>query len=514
MKYVSKVLGSFACVLAIAAGGLQTASADSKTLTVISSFDIKDWDPAIIYSTEVEVILNVYETLVFYDAETGDILPRLATSWSVSDDGLTWEFTLREGVMFHDGTPLTADAVKQAFDRTIAMGQGGAYNWINVTEIAAVDEHTLVIETSAPTSLDLIASAQYGAFVYSPNSVEMGTDWFMEGNAAGTGPYQVTQWVRGQQVVLEKFPDYWGGWDGDEFDRAIIRVIEEISTQTQMLRSGEADIILSSAPKDMLDALSQDEGISVGVYDSWTNLPMKINTGKYPTDNLKFRQALRHLVDREAIANQIFSGYASVSHAPVPQSMWGAGYFEMPDYDPEGARQLLEESGIPEADWKVSYYVYTGDQAIRQTAELFQALAAQAGVTVEIQTGEWGVLWDKQRIQSTAGNIFALSFWPDYATPSSWLLLGFRSEEDVVFNFSHFKNSAFDAALDEGMVLEASDRERAIEFYLEAQRIVVDEVASIFLVDQKRPIVYRSEIEGVSYSPAYETVFFYNLRRR
>ena len=513
MKYISNVLCLFACVLAVAAGGLQAALADSKTYTFVTSFDIKDWDPAIIYSNEVQTLLNVYETLVLYDAETGDIHPRLATSWGVSDDGLTWEFKLREGVLFHDGTPMTAGTVKQAFDRTIAMGQGGSYNWINVTGIVAVDDHTLVIETSAPTSIDLIASAQYGAFVYSPKAAEMGTDWFMEGNAAGTGPYQVTQWVRGQQVVLERFPNYWGGWDGDEFDRAILRIVEEISTQIQMLRAGEADLIMSTAPTDMLDSLSQEEGISVGVYDSWTNLPMQINNAKYPTDNLKFRQALRHLVDHEAIASQIFGGYASISLAPVPQSMWGAVNFEPPGYDPGKARQLLEESGIPEADWKVSYSVYTGRQEIRQIAELFQALAAQAGVTVEIQTGEWGVLWDKQRTMSTAANIFALSFWPDYATPASWLLLGYRTEDPVVFNFSYFNNPTFDALLDEGLALEASDRERATELYLEAQKIIYDEVAVIPLVDQERTVLYRSEIDGVTFSPAYETIFIRDLRR-
>lgn len=513
MWQIRAFLGAVSCTVLVAIGAVSGALADSRTLTAVTSFDVKDWDPAIVYSNEVQTLLNVYDTLVHYDAETGDILPRLSTSWSVSDDGLTWEFKIREGVLFHDGTPLTADAVKQSFDRTIGMGMGGAYNWASVTDIAATDDHTLVIETSAPTSIDLIASAQYGAFVYSPKAAEMGTDWFMEGNAAGTGPYQVTQWVRGQQVVLERFPEYWGGWDGDEFDRVIFRIVEEVSTQIQMVRSGEADLIMSTAPADMLEVLGQEEGISVGVFDSWINLPMAINTGKYPTDNLKFRQALRYLVDHEAIASQIFSGYASVAHAPVPQSMWGAANFDVPGYDPARARQLLEESGIPETDWKVTYYVYTGRQEIRQVAELFQALAAQAGVSVEIQTGEWGVLWDKQKMQSTAAHLFALQFWPDYATPGSWLLLEYRSEDPVVFNFSYFKNPTFDAHLDEALALEASDRGQATELYLKAQKIVHDEVASIALVDLKRTVVYRSEIDGVSFSPAYETVFFHKLKR-
>ena len=513
MKTLPKMSAVIAAALTLVLAGLAPVQADTRTFTFVDSFDIKDWDPAIIYSNEVRVMLNVYETLVRYDADTGDVLPLLATEWSVSDDGLDWEFKLRQGVTFHDGSPFNAAAAKAALDRTIEMGKGGAYNWYAVTETVAVDDHTLLIRTSEPSPIDLIASAQYGSFIYSVQAGEAGTDWFMQGNASGTGPYHVRQWVKGQQVVLEKFPDYWGGWPEEAFDRVILRIVEEVSTQVQMVRSGEADLILTTAPSDMLKKLAAEDGITVGVFDSWTNLPLAVNTQKYPTDNKKFRQALTYLLDYEAIANEIYGGYATVAMAPVPQSMWGAAQFEPPGLDPERARQLLEESGIPPEDWKVTYYVYTGREELRQIAELFQALAGQAGIQVDIQVGEWGVLWDKQKHQSTAANLFALNFWPDYGTPSSWLLLEYRTEDPVVFNFSYYSNPAFDAALDEGLALEAIDRAKATEKYLEAQRLVHDDVASIMLVDMQRTIVYRSDLEGVEFSPAYETVFVHDLKR-
>ena len=127
--------------------------------------------------------------------------------------------------------------------------------------------------------------------------------------------------------------------------------------------------------------------------------------------------------------------------------------------------------------------------------------------------GEWGVLWDKQKNQSSAANLFALLFWPDYGTPSSWLLLEYRTEDPVVFNFSYYANPAFDAALDEGMRLEAIDREAAIVKYIEAQKMLIDDVAAIYLTDLQRTLLYRSDIQGVNFSPAYETVFIYDLRR-
>ena len=504
---------ALAALSIVVGSGLAPAQAQTKTITILDSFDIKDWDPAIIYSSEVRIMLNVYETLVKYDSATGTVVPHLATEWGVSDDGLTWEFKLRQGVTFHDGTAFNAAAAKASLDRIIEIGMGGAYNWGTVEEIVAADEYTLIIKTNSPTAIDLIATAQYGSLINSPKSGELGTDWFSQGNAAGTGPYKVRQWVRGQQIVLEKYDDYWGGWTGDEFDRAIFRIVEEVSTQVQMLRSGEADIVLSTAPSDMLKKLDAEAGISVGVFDAWMNLPMAVNTMKYPTDNLKFRQALAHIIDYEAVTNEIFGGYAQLSHAPVPQSIWGAGMFDMPKFDLARASQLLEESGVPREDWKVTYYAYTGREEIRQVAELFQALAGQVGVQVDIQMGEWGVLWDKQKNQSSAANLFALLFWPDYGTPSSWLLLEYRTEDPVVFNFSYYANPAFDAALDEGMRLEAIDREAAIVKYIEAQKMLIDDVAAIYLTDLQRTLLYRSDIQGVNFSPAYETVFIYDLRR-
>ena len=128
--------------------------------------------------------------------------------------------------------------------------------------------------------------------------------------------------------------------------------------------------------------------------------------------------------------------------------------------------------------------------------------------------GEWGVLWDKQKSQSTAANLFAVLFWPDYGTPSSLLALEYRTEDQIVFNFSYYFNPAFDAALDEGLRLEATDRNTAIKLYIEAQQMLVDDVAALYLADLQRTFVYRSDIQGVSFNPAYETVFVYDLRRQ
>ena len=158
-----------------------------------------------------------------------------------------------------------------------------------------------------------------------------------------------------------------------------------------MLRGGEGDVIVSTAPSDLLQELQKDPELEVGVFDSWINVPLMINVGLAPTDNLKFRQGLTHIMDYEAVARDIYGGFASVPKSCVPQSMWGAGQHDVARHDLVEARRLLEESGVPQP-WKVSYHVYTGRQEIMQIAELFQSLAAQVGVEVDLQIGDWGVV--------------------------------------------------------------------------------------------------------------------------
>jgi peptide/nickel transport system substrate-binding protein len=156
----------------VAAYGLSLPAASparAETATYAMYGDVKDWDPSIAFSLEVMMLANVYEPLLWYNPPGSDqqFTPALATDWSVSDDGLTWTFNLREGVTFHDGAPFDAAAAKASIDRTLEMKKGAYYIWASVEAIEAPDAQTLVIRTKTPQPIDLIASSQYGAYMYS-----------------------------------------------------------------------------------------------------------------------------------------------------------------------------------------------------------------------------------------------------------------------------------------------------------------------------------------------------------
>jgi peptide/nickel transport system substrate-binding protein len=517
MRLFKNSMLALAAAAVITAGvAVPTAQAARNTATYAMYGDVKDWDPSIAFSLEVMMLANVYEPLLWYNppGSSEQFTPALAESWSVSGDGLTWTFKLRKGVKFHDGTPFNAAAAKASIDRTKTMKKGAYYIWDPVTSIEAPDETTLVIKTGEPAPVDLIASSQYGAYMISPSAADKGTDWFNQGNDGGTGPYHVRQYSKGQQVVLEKFDDYWGGWSDKNFDRVILKVVTENATQVQMLKSGEADFI-SLVPADAVDNLNKDPGIVAGGAPSWKNSQFLINTKKAPTDNKKFRQALTHLWDYQTVVRDIYAGHAEVARGPVPATMWGHnGSLQAPEFDPAMAKRLIEESGVPASARKVTMAYIGTSEEYKNSALLFQENARQAGVEVELMPGEWGTIWANAKKLETAPNLQSMTWWPTYATPNDWLIGLFRSEKNALFNLSHYSNSAYDTVLNEGVALEGSDRPTAIAKYGKAQKILMDDAVAIFYADIKTRVARRANIEGYEVNPAYNAVFFYRLSRK
>jgi peptide/nickel transport system substrate-binding protein len=514
MKKLFVLMGLVAALL-LPASAMAAGAADAKTMVYAAYGDVKDWDPSIAFSMEVVMLKQVYETLTVYNipGQSPQVLPGLATKWEASPDGLTWTFTLRKGVKFHDGEPLNAAAVKYSIDRTKKMKKGAYYIWASVKEIKAVDDYTVQFMLKEPAPIDIIASSQYGAFIFSPKSAKKGTDWFMQGKDAGSGPYKVDSWEKNQQVVLSQYKDYWGGWSGKHFERAIVKVVTEKSTQVQMIKSGEADFA-SLAPIDSLPGLKKTAGVEVITPKSWKNSQFLINTKKFPTDNLKVRQALMHAWDWDAVVNSIYNGLATVATGPVPASMWGHNdALQNPKFDLEKAKQLINESGIPADKLKLTMAYIGTSQEYSNCAQLMQANLAQIGVKLELLPGPWGTIWDKAKKLETAPNLQSMTWWPTYPTPNDWLIGLFRTEKKALFNLSHYANPKYDALVDEGVKLEGTDRAGAIKAYGQAQQILMDDAVAICYADIAARIVKRASVGGYVYNPAYAT-YFYTLHRK
>jgi len=491
------------------------AAGGSKDTIVYAAYaDIKDWDPSVAASMEVVMLGSVYETLTVYDTHgMKNVKPGLATSWSTSDDGLTWTFHLRKGIKFHDGTPFNASTVKYSIERTKKMKKGTSYILGAIKNLTVIDSYTVQVNLKNPAPIDIILSSQYAAYIFSPTAAAKGTDWFMQGNAAGTGPYMVESWEKSQQTVLKKNDDYWGGWNKKHFKRVIIKVVLEKSTQIQMIKSGEADFA-SLAPVDSLPALRKTAGVEVLTPNSWKNSSFLINTQKFPTNNLKIRQALQYAWDYTAVVNSIYNGLATVAQGPVPKNMWGHNSnLPKSEYNLEKAKKLIAESGIPKNQLKMSIAYIATSQEYENCAQLLQANLARIGIQLELKAGPWGTIWKNAKSLDTAPNLQSMTWWPSYPTPNDWLVGMFKTEKKPVFNLSFYSNAKVDALIDEGVKQEGINRKASIAAYHKAQQLIVADAPAIFYADLSARVVKRQSIMGYKNDPAYG-IFFYQLYRQ
>lgn len=498
-------------ILSAAATLALTAPAFAETLTWVSRANFHDWDPGAVYSEETYLLGNIYETLTFY--EDGKVKPRLAESWVRLEDGAVWDVNLRTGVTFHDGSEMDAAAVKKSIEYIKNEGRGAAFLWAGLTGIEVVDTHQIKFSFAGPTAFDLIASGQYGSYIIAPAAVDKGHDWMQEANAIGTGPYKLVEYAPGERVLVEKHDDYWGGWAEGSFDRVIMQFVTESSTRVQMLQSGAAD--LGFIPSNQIELLNAGEKTAVAQGDSWRNSMFLFNVDKYPTDNLKFRQALTHLWDYESVVRDFLGGAGQLPQGPLPSTMWGAGTYEMPTFDIEKAAALLEESGIPQSDWQISIGYINDAQVYVDSAELFQALAAELGVTVNLEPNDWATLWPRAKNRETAANMTSMTWWPAYATPADWLYSQWHTEENALFNLSFYSNPAYDAAVGEFFGLEGADIEAATAKAIEAQDILMADTPAIFFADAQRYYGHSKTLNGMEhqFNPAYETLWLNKLTR-
>lgn len=475
------------------------------------------WDPSDSYSNEIIAMNNMYETLLRYDPKADEFTGILAKDWSTSEDGLTWTFELREGVKFHTGNEMTAEAVKYSIERTIERGNGAAFIWDPVESIETDGDYKVIFHLKYPAPLDLVAASGYAAFIFDPAAVEQnGEDWFAQGNEAGTGPYMLESWEQGGDLVLTRFPDYWQGWEGKHFDKVVYRTVPEAATRRQMLEAGQLDIV-EQLPYEQIEALKSVDSVKIHSTPSFQNLLAFFNTQAEPLDDVRVRKALSYAFPYDSVIDDVMKGYAHQSRGPIPMGLWGYDE-DLPqyEYDLDKARQLLEEAGYPDGGIELTLTYASGDENERRTAELYKAELAKLGITLELRGMPWEAQWDLAKATNPAErqDIFMMYWWPDYANPYSFLYSLFHTEEDVLFNMSYYSNEQYDRLIDEANALAGSDRDQAIEMYGQAQEILVDEAPAVYIYDQEYVRAARADFQGYEDNPAYpNVVFFYETYR-
>jgi peptide/nickel transport system substrate-binding protein len=475
------------------------------TLAYPTSFP--DLDPATSFSNDGAVLANVYEGLTRYipatDTTKATIEPLLATAWEVSGDGKTWTFNLRDGVKFHDGSPLTSQAVKGSIERTKKIGGGAAFIWAPVAAIETPEPLKVVFLLSEPQPLDLIASAGFAAWIYAPSTLDRDNAWFNAGNDGGTGAFKIARYEPGQRAVIERVEGYWGKVPQGAFQTVAFEIVEDSTLAQNMIESGQADWTYS-LPFENIEAMKANPDLKVVVNPSFETLFGLYNVKRAPLDKLKVRQALSLAFPYDDVISAGTSGLGTRAKGVIPAGIWGHdAQAPVPRTDLAAAAALLAEEGIQPGLELVM--TYSSSQALEAVAgELWKANLETLGITLTLQPMAWEAQWQLGKSDPQAAqDIFVMLWWPTFVTPYDYLFNLFHSEEKPNFNLGYYSNPEFDAKIDEAAKLSGTDRPRAEALFIEAQRKVIEDAAAVFMLDQPNVHIIRSGIHGYRDNPAY-----------
>lgn len=341
------------------------------------------------------VAWQMFDSLVFQN-DDAEIEPALAEEWEVSDDGREYTFYLREDVQFHNGEPFNADAVVYSWERGQRSELEWSDRWARAHSVEAIDEFTVRITTESPDALLLGVMAQHWNMVPPEYTEEVGDAEFGQA-PVGTGPFQFVEWVREERIVMEANPDYWR--DGlPRVEELVFVPIPESSTRMAAIQTGEVDIV-NRLSFEQAEALQGTAGVEVVTYPidrafyiAFNNLTTGVGE---PTEDVRVRQAMNYAVDRQAIVDSLFGGYAELSTGLLTSG--NLGYDSSLDpypYDPDRARELLAEAGYPDG-FEIGFAAPSGAYTnFEQVAEAVQGYLRDVGIDTDLDIMESGRFWD------------------------------------------------------------------------------------------------------------------------
>lgn len=447
------------------------AMADNDTLVIGSGAEAIGLDPRL--ETDVpsfERINVISQALVQFKVDM-ELEPCLATEWTVSDDTMTLWFKLREGVHWHDGVPFTAEDVKYTYE-WVLNPDNGALNmglYADIDEIEVVNDYEVIFRLSQPNAFLLNNIAR---MPITPKHDGDREDFRQR--PIGTGPYKFVSWTRDDRMVLVENEEYWGG--RPNIPNLIFRAIPENATRLLAFEAGEIDIYQGGVVAQEIDRLEADPNYVVQRTPGTGYNYLGFNTRVGGLSDVRVRQAVSYLINREGIVANVLNGIGQPGIGPVSMSLpWFNENLHRYEYSVEKAQELLAEAGYQPGD--ISLRLYTNENPDRiRIAEILQYECQRAGINVEVFIEEWGAYL--ARVQETDDfDIFILG-WSGQLDPDRAMYRQFHTNGSN--NYGKYSNERVDYLLERGRMVPQESQE-SLDVYREAQEIVVREVPYGFI---------------------------------
>jgi peptide/nickel transport system substrate-binding protein len=512
------------------ASAAPSRQASPTAFTLATNRTPSDLDPHSAYDAGSGVVLQgPFEGLIrLKPGTTDEIAPVLAESWSANTDQSVWSFQLRDGVTFHDGTPLDAEAARASFERLLTLGLAPSTvlgRFISdPAMIAAPRPRTLVFNLGRPQPLfEAALASPYGTAVINVAALrdhEVEGDWghaWAQTNSEGlgTGPYHIVAFDSENGAVLERYDGYWGGWDGEHFDQIIIRVVVEPETRRALIENGDIDMA-TTLPLSSIRELEQHPDLIV---DRRYTLAVQYlaMTVAGPLTSPEARRALCCAFPYDEVITGVYEGFAKRAVGPIAELGRGfASETVLYHTDLERARSLLRTAGIAEGT-VLTLLLPAGNQDSAAIVELFQANLAQVGVTLDIQVVDFatyiGLAFGDAPAEERP-NLFPAFWQPDYNDGWNQLWPQVSCAAWQTGNVGHYCNPQVEMLLEQAKVaFDAASYQAALS---EIQQIVThDDPAAIYLAQAQWLTVLQRAVAG--FAPDLVTsgiVDFYGLHHR
>jgi len=512
MCHSSSLLKGLALTAVLLAMLLPTACRRRSGVFVIALSDnVKTIDP--IGSPSVDAASERVRTLMFNSLvkkdEKFDYVPELAANIQRSEDGLTFTFTLRDGVSFHDGRTFTSADAKYTLDtvlastfaKTASFFEGsGANKKAYVNTVEAPDAHTLIIRLNNPwTGLlpNLVAIA-----IIPKDSYES-----QKTHPLGTGPFKFKTYDQSQQVVeMEVNPNYWDG--PSQIPALRVRVISDSNALQAELQSGRVDIapLPTSLSPDAIKGLGSNPGLTVHQFEGSNLNLLTFNTKEPPLDNVKVRQAIGYAIDRESMIRDLLQGQGKIAHSILPEASWAYMPGQTYHYDPATAKKLLDDAGFRDPDGDgpqmrfakpILFRISGSSGSARQYAGVIYNYLKEVGIPVSIETSELNVLFEflrRGQFQMTYGQWVGGNqdpiFYRDLFATSE-----IPTETRAARNRSRYSNPELDAILEEAA--NTYDHAKAAPLYAKAQDIVSRDVPVFPLWYQANMVIAKKSVGNI-----------------
>jgi peptide/nickel transport system substrate-binding protein len=464
-----------------------TGDPDDGTLTISLQFTPKanfalETDDAYVLSQ-----VGCLETLLTYDEESGELAPMLATEWTQSSPS-TWDFTLRDGVKFQDGTELTADAVTTALDTVLtAATPPRAFTPKVVSKVEALNPTTVRITTPAPSTLLPFRLASVNTGILAPAAYQgAGIDPIRH----CTGPYTPVSVAAGQSISLDRNDNHWAG--RPPLDHVEAKFIVEGATRATQVRTGESQVALG-IPATSLPELTGDADLSVTRSYIPRTSGLYFNVTKAPFDNPDVRKAIRDAIDLTAIAKSVYDGGAQPATGPfAPDEPWAPKDADPAKQDVDAAKTLLTKAGVQPGQLTLTLLAYNERPEFADLATVIQADLAKIGVPVTIQTGEYASMEPGLLAGDFDLALLSRNHLTDIADPIGFLTADYTC--DGGFNISHFCDPAIDARIASANEMTEPDDRNAV--YAEVATRLQDEAVTVFLAHEQTVAAHANTVKG------------------